>query len=127
MSDSILTSIKKILGLTDSYTAFDADIILYINSVFSTLTQLGIGPDAGFSIEDKTTTWVDYLGGDLPQFHDVKTYIGLRVRLLFDPPATSFHLTSMQEQVQEHAWRLNVKREDVEWVDPNPVLAMTDE
>lgn len=127
MSDSILTSIKKNLGLVEGYTAFDPDITMYINSVFSTLTQLGVGPDGGFSIEDATTDWVDYLGGDLPQFNDVKTYITLRVRMLFDPPQTSFHLTAMKEQIQEHEWRMNVRREDVEWVDPNPVLVTPEE
>jgi hypothetical protein len=127
MSDSILTSIKKILGLAEDYTAFDPDIILYINSVLSTLSELGIGPPTGFSIEDKTAEWVDLLGDDLPLFQDVRTYIGLRVRILFDPPATSFHLAAMESQIQEHVWRISVKREDVAWVDPNPVLVTSDD
>jgi hypothetical protein len=122
MSDSILTSIKKNVGLPENYTAFDPDIILYINSVFSTLKQLGVGPDAGFSIEDDTAEWVDYLGADLLDFAEVRTYITLRVRMLFDPPQSSFHVSAMQEQIREHEWRLNVTRENVAWEDPTLVV-----
>jgi hypothetical protein len=122
MTDSILNSIKKNVGLTEDYTAFDSDIIMYINSVFSTLKQLGVGPDAGFSIDDASTEWVDYLGADLLDFNEVRTYITLRVRMLFDPPQTSFHVTAMKEQIQEHEWRLNVTRENTEWIDPNPIV-----
>lgn len=122
MSDSILNSIKKNVGLPESYTAFDPDIILYINSVFSTLKQLGVGPPAGYSISDASSKWVDYLGADLLDFNEVTTYITLRVRMLFDPPQTSFHVTAMQEQIREHEWRMSVTRENAEWVDPNPVV-----
>jgi hypothetical protein len=117
--DSILTSTKKVLGIDDSYTAFDEDIILHINSVFSTLNQLGIGPDDGFAIEDDTATWDTYLDGDLNK-NSVKTYMYLKVRLLFDPPTTSFTQEAMKQQAQELEWRLNVVREDTEWVDPDP-------
>lgn len=127
MSNSILTSIKKILGLPEDYTAFDPDIILYINSVLSTLAELGIGPSTGFSIEDETAEWSDLLGDDLALFQDVKTYVGLRVRILFDPPATSFHLAAMEKQIEEHVWRISVKREDVAWVDPNPISVTNDD
>ena len=119
MIDSILTSIKKVLGIDDSYTAFDEDTIMHINSVFSTLNQLGIGPDDGFAIEDDTATWDTYLDGDLNK-NSVKTYMSLKVRLLFDPPTTSFTQEAMKQQAQELEWRLNVVREDTEWVDPDP-------
>lgn len=118
MSDSILTSTKKVLGLDEAYTAFDPDILLHINSVFSTLCQLGIGPAGGFAIGDATANWVDFLGTD-PRLNSVKTYTYLRVRLLFDPPTTSFVQDSMKRQIDELEWRLNVHRESTAWVNPN--------
>jgi len=120
VTDSILNSTKKVLGIAEDYTAFDVDIILHINSVFSTLNQLGIGPDDGFAIEDDTETWTTYLEGDLRK-NSVKTYMALRVRMLFDPPTTSFHLEAMNRQIQELEWRLNVVREGDEWTDPELV------
>lgn len=117
MVDSILTSTKKILGIDASYTAFDVDILMHINSVFSTLNQLGIGPENGFAIEDDTSTWDSFLGTD-PRLNSVKTYIYLRVRLLFDPPATSFAIEAFKEQAKELEWRLNVLMEETIWVDP---------
>ena len=117
MSDSILVTTKKILGLDVSYTAFDIDIILHINSVFGTLNQLGIGPENGFIIEDNTSMWSDFLESDL-KLNAVKTYTYLKVRLLFDPPATSFHITAMENQIRELEWRLNVYRENRDWVEP---------
>lgn len=118
MSDSILTSTKKVLGVDDAYTAFDVDILMHINTVLATLNQLGIGPDAGFMIEDKAATWADFLGTDL-RLNPVKSYVYLRVRMLFDPPTTSFLINAMNEQVKELEWRLNVQRESLSWVDPN--------
>ena len=117
MSTSILDSTKKVLGIDADYTAFDVDILMHINSVFSTLNQLGLGPAEGFAIEDATTTWDAFLGTDL-RLNSVKTYIYLRVRLLFDPPSTSYLITSMKEQLQELEWRLNVNREESTWVPP---------
>lgn len=119
VDDSILTTTKKMLGLSDDYTPFDTDIILHINSVFSTLTQLGIGPTAGFAIEDKSATWDEFLGVNL-RLNLVKSYMYLRVKLLFDPPATSYALGAMKEQIQESEWRMNVERESYAWVDPDP-------
>lgn len=121
MSDSILDSTKKILGIEPDYTAFDQDITMHINSVFATLNQLGIGPNNGFAIEDADSEWEDFLGDD-PRLNSVKTYIYLRVRLLFDPPSTSFLLNSMKEQLQEIEWRLNVHREGESWMNPNPIV-----
>lgn len=119
METSILTSTKKILGIASDYTAFDLDIITHINTVFSTLAQLGVGPATGFMIEDATAVWNDFILDDL-QLNSVKTYVFLRVRLLFDPPSTSYLLDAYKQQIQELEWRLNTKREATEWVDPDP-------
>lgn len=118
MNDSILTSTKKQLNLAEDYTAFDMDIVMHINSVFSTLNQLGVGPSVGFMIEDKEATWSSFLGSD-PRLNHVKSYVYLRVRLLFDPPNTGFTTAAIQKQIEEMEWRLNVQREDEEWIDPN--------
>jgi len=126
MSDSILTSIKQNLGLEDDYTAFDPDIVMYINSALSTLTQLGVGPVEGFSISDKTALWVTFMGSD-PRLNAVKTYVTLRVRLLFDPPQSGYAVTMMQEQIKEHEWRLNVQMEHTIWTDPMPAVPSDDE
>jgi hypothetical protein len=107
MEESILNSTKKILGLDSAYTPFDLDVITHINAAFSILNQLGIGPDEGFSIEDESTTWDQYTA-PFNQLHLVKTYIYLKVRILFDPPGTSFLLESANNQVKEYEWRLNV-------------------
>jgi len=110
MEESILTSTKKILGLDQDYTAFDLDIITHINAAFSILSQLGVGPESGFSIEDETTVWADYLV-PADQLHLVKTYVYLKVRSLFDPPTTSFLIEATEKQIKEYEWRLNVFRE----------------
>lgn len=119
MTDSILDSVKKVLGIASEYDVFDQDIILHINSVFSTLNQLGIGPTDGFAIDDDVATWTDFIGTN-KKLNSVKTYVCLRVRLLFDPPATSFAISAMEKQVQEMEWRLNVVREEEThpWVEP---------
>lgn len=116
--DSILTTVKKVLGLAEDYTAFDVDIIMHINSILSVVNQLGVGPGEGFSIEDKAPTWEQFLGTD-PRKNDVKTYVYLRVRLLFDPPSTSHAIASVKEQYKELEWRINVEREGTEWTSPS--------
>lgn len=121
MEPSILKSTKKILGFEATYTAFDLDIITHINTAFSTLAQLGIGPAGGFMIEDDTATWDTFLGTDL-QLNSIKTYVFLRVKYLFDPPGTSFHLQAVKEQIQELEWRLSVHREETAWISPFPVV-----
>lgn len=118
MTDSILDSVKKVLGLTPDYTAFDIDVIMHINSVFATLNQLGVGPLEGFTIEDNSTTWGEYIGTD-KNLSSVKTYVWLKVRVLFDPPTMSFVLTSYEQQIKELEWRLNVYQEGMNWVNPN--------
>lgn len=111
MNDSILNTIKKLLGLSSDYTEFDTDIIIHINSVFSILQQLGVGPENGFSISDASTTWSSYTNND-KQINDVITYVYLKVRLLFDPPANSSILNAQKELVSELEWRLNVAVDD---------------
>lgn len=123
MAQSILTSVKKILGIVEDDTSFDVDIVLHINSVFSILEQVGIGPVDGFMIEDAEPTWDDFVTDR--RLNSVKTYVYLRVRLLFDPPSTSFVIESMNKQISELEWRLNVVREGDSWVDPDPQPVMT--
>lgn len=126
MSDSILTSTKKLLGLAEDYDAFDLDVITYINSAFSTLQQLGIGPEEGFMITDATPTWEDFLGADL-RLNSAKQYVVLKVRLVFDPPDSGFAIAAMEKQIEELGWRLNVVREGDSWVDPDPVILIDEE
>ena len=105
--ESILKSIKKMLGIVEDYDAFDGVITMHINSVFSTLTQLGIGPNEGFSIYDELETWSDFIGDDTV-LEAVKSYTYLRVKLLFDPPMSSTVIESMNRQINELEWRLNL-------------------
>jgi hypothetical protein len=110
--ESILTSIKKMLGIMERYTIFDADIIMHINSVFATLTQLGVGPSEGFSIEDDDSTWSDFIP-EGSKLESVKSYMYLKVRMLFDPPLTSSVLESMNRMASEYEWRLQVAADPV--------------
>jgi hypothetical protein len=124
VDDRILPTVKKVLGLVEADTSFDVDILMHINTALGTLTQLGIGPAEGFEIEDATATWATFLDNDKAK-NPVKSYVVLRVRLLFDPPTTSFAIESYVKQQEELEWRLNVLREDTEWVDPSPVSVPT--
>lgn len=125
MTQSILDSTKKILGIDPDYVAFDLDIITHINSVFSTLQQLGIGPEPGFMIEDNSATWEDLLGGDM-RLNSVKTYVYFKVRLAFDPPTTSFAINALEEQARELEWRLNAQHEETIYVPATTTTATTD-
>jgi hypothetical protein len=122
MEQSILKSTKKLLNVGDDDTSFDLDIVTYINLAFSDLTDLGVGPEAGFVIEDETAQWDAYLPDeeDLVKLGKVKIIVWLRTRLLFDPPTSSYLLDTIQKQLQEQEWRLNVNCEETEWVDPDP-------
>ena len=107
MTDSIFESVKKVLGLLGDDSSFDEDILLHINSVVSTLRQLGLSIPADFYVRDDVQTWQNLLG----EFRDldlVKSYMAMKVRLMFDPPSSSFGLKSMEEMVKEHEWRINV-------------------
>lgn len=108
MVSSILTSIKKLLGIEADYTHFDSDIIMYINSAFMSLNQLGVGPAGGFQITDATTDWDDFVANRL-DLGGIKTYVYLKVRLIFDPPQAGFVITAIQDQIKELEWRLNVQ------------------
>ena len=110
--ESILTSIKKLLGIAEEYEHFDADLIMNINSVFSILTQIGVGPSEGFSIEDSSATWNDFIHGD-KNLESVKSYVYLKVKLLFDPPTSSAVMESINRMISEFEWRLNVSAESI--------------
>lgn len=121
METSILTSTKKVLGLAADYTAFDEDVMIHINSAFSTLTQLGIGPSTGFMIEDRTSDWSEFVDMESdPQFNSIKSYVFLKTKMLFDPPQTSFVIDALNKQIEELEWRLNVHREETGYTDPDP-------
>jgi len=114
MENSILISTKKMLYLAEEDTAFDHDVVVHINSVFADLHQLGIGPADGYAIDDAgTETWDDYITlGVLPMpLQSVRSYVFLRVKLLFDPPTTGYLVEATNEQIQKAEWRLNVARE----------------
>lgn len=106
--ESILTSVKKLLGIDESYTHFDPDLIMHINSVFSILTQIGVGPANGFSITGKGETWSKFIKEDSDRFSLVKSYMHLKVKLLFDPPLSSAAIESINRQISEFEWRLSV-------------------
>lgn len=105
--DSILTSVKKQLGIAEDYEHFDPDIIIHINSVFSILNQLGVGPPEGFSISDETSVWTDFIGDSL-KLELVKTYVYLKVRLIFDPPTSSAVMDAFKQNIAELEWRISV-------------------
>lgn len=110
--ESILTSIKKLIGITEADKSFDVDVIIHINSVFSDLTQLGVGPSEGFSIENEHDLWSKFIPVEnVKLFNNVKTYMYLRVKLLFDPPTNSAVLTAMQKEADKLEWRLSVAAE----------------
>lgn len=114
MEQSILTSTKKVLGLSDSYTPFDLDILTHLNAAFATLHQLGIG-DALFQLEDENPVWTDFAGVPAEQLALIKTYVYLKVRMLFDPPATSFGIEAAERQLKEYEWRISTFREVTQW------------
>ena len=112
ITESILTSVKKLLGIDEAYNHFDSDLIMYINSVFSILTQMGVGPANGFSITGNSEKWTDFT--DEPdKFSFVKSYMHLKVKLLFDPPLGSAVIESINRQISEFEWRLFVAADPV--------------
>lgn len=108
--ESILTSVKKMLGITEEYEHFDKDLIMHINSAFMTLTQIGVGPEKGFVIEDELATWTDFIEDSL-QLQAVKSYVYLKVKLLFDPPLSSAVIESSNRTIAEFEWRLRLAAE----------------
>lgn len=114
--ESILTSIKKLLGIAEEYEHFDSDIIMHINTVFMTLTQLGVGPSEGFYITDEEAIWSDFIP-DPNKLQAVKTYMYLKVRLVFDSASLgSATLSAYERQIQELEWRLNHDAESKETI-----------
>lgn len=105
--DSILTSIKKLLGVPEEYGQFDQDIIIHINSAFMILTQMGVGPEDGFTISDSKTTWSEFTNDD-KKIEAVKSYVYMKVKLLFDPPASSSVMEAINRSISELEWRLNI-------------------
>lgn len=103
--ESILTTVKKCLGIAEDYTAFDTDVIMHINAAFSTLHQLG-NPE--FSISDKSSLWTDYISNNDAVLNAAKQYVILKTRILFDPPSSSFVSENINKQIQELEWRINV-------------------
>ena len=109
--NSILSSIKSSLGIDKDDTSFDTDIIMHINSVFSILTQLGVGPSEGFAIVDKDDSWDDFVDEDNTTLISMKSYMYMKVKLLFDPPSQSAVIASYEKLISEFEWRLNVAAE----------------
>lgn len=104
--ESILESVKKMLGLPSEYDAFDADVIMHINAVLNILTQLGVGPPGGLLIEDGAAVWSDFMADNI-LLQMVKTYVYLKVRMMFDPPSASSSMTSMETMAKELEWRIS--------------------
>lgn len=103
--ESILNSVKKVLGLPQDYTVFDPDLVIHINSVFMILNQMGVGPEEGFGISDASAVWTDFLAS-CPGLEAVKSYVVLKVRLLFDPPQSSVTMDAIKNQIAELEWRM---------------------
>lgn len=112
MTSSVLNTTKKVLGVSSDYTVFDTDIIMHINSTFSTLHQLGVGPVEPFSITDSSATWESFIGTN-KAIESAKSYVWAKVKLAFDPPTTSFAIDALQKMCNEFEWRLNVQSEEV--------------
>lgn len=110
MTESILNTIKQMVGVEQDYDAFDMDLVVDINSAFYSLRQLGVGPTEGFTISDDVAKWNDFVE-DKSLLGLVKTYIYLKVRMLFDPPTNSFLTSSIEKQISEYEWRLNIAGE----------------
>jgi hypothetical protein len=116
MMGSILTSIKKLLGIAEEYTHFDADLIMHINSVLSILTQIGVGPAEGFSIKDKSSVWEDFVPEN-SKWELIKSYTYMKVKLLFDPPLSSAVIESTNRIISELEWRIQVAADPVKTIE----------
>ena len=111
MTESILTSVKKSLGVAEEYTQFDADVMMHANTALNLANQLGLGVD-GFSIDDSSSTWEDFLGSDEPKEKLVKSYVCLKVRLLFDPPSGGSAMTAFTNLISELEWRMALRSDE---------------
>jgi len=118
VTDSILEQVKKILGLAKEYDSFDTDILIHINTVFSNLTQMGIGPEAGFTIDGYDQLWTDFVTSDELKTQQVKSYLALKVKSLFDPPSNANVAAAMNGSIAEMEFRLYVEEENSRYVEP---------
>lgn len=118
--ESILTSIKKLLGIAEEYTHFDADLIMHINSVFSILTQIGVGPAEGFSIKDESSVWSDFVP-EKSKWELIKSYMYMKVKLLFDPPLNSAVIESANRIISEFEWRILVAAESEKTIEEEEI------
>ena len=107
MQDSILMTIRKLVCGDPYADHFDTDLLVHINACFSILNQLGVGPENGFVVTDETQSWSSYIA-DNYILNMVKTYVTLKVRVIFDPPLTSSVLEAMNKEISQLEWRLNV-------------------
>lgn len=107
MEDSILMTIRKLVCGNANADHFDTDLLVHINTCFSILNQLGVGPENGFVVTDETQSWSSYIA-DNRVLNMVKTYVTLKIKVVFDPPLTSSVLEAMNKQISELEWRLNV-------------------
>lgn len=112
MEDNILSTVKKSIGVMPDYSEFDDSLIMHINSVFMVLAQMGVGPAKGFRLKDGSEEWSDFLSDDYKNYESVKSYICMKVRLLFDPPSSSTHMECIKQLVSEFEWRLNFEAEE---------------
>jgi hypothetical protein len=117
VTTSILNDTKKALGIVTSDTVFDSQILMHINAVLSVVAQVGVGPSTGVLVEDDTAVWGDVLEGN-NELNMVKSYVYMRVRQMFDPPATSFHVEALNKMILEFEVRMNIVREATLWTDP---------
>lgn len=107
LTDSILNTVKEGLNLEADYDAFDSELITYINSALSVLTQIGVGSNDGFDISDSTSTWVDFIGDNDKLLNMVPTYVILKTKILFDPPINSTVMEANKSILAEYEWRIN--------------------
>jgi hypothetical protein len=113
VNDSILDTTKLQVKIDPEDDSYDVELTMHINSIFFILTQLGVGPKSGFSISGKEEQWSEFIGPD--QINAVRTYMGLKVKLIFDPPATGPATEAMERQAEQMEWRLNLQMEEVKW------------
>jgi len=111
MQESILLTIKQMLGIPSEYSVFDEELAVYINTVIAALRQLGVGPENGFAITGENESWEDYIGDTL-MYENVKAYIYLKVRMMFDPPSSSFVLEAFKNQAAEIEWRIYIQADE---------------
>lgn len=121
MEQSILKSTKKLLNVGPDDPSFDLDIMTHINNAFSNLHDIGVGPTDGFVIDGDEEVWADFLDGDKVKLSKAKTVVYTTARLAFDPPTSGFLKDALEGQLKEALWRLNVNREQEDWVDPDPL------